>query len=545
MKTTMQNNNEIKVIAYLRASTDAQEIASQQIAVENWIKSEGYTEEQIIRVGKEGISACDCKGEYYRLFDEMEEHIKNGNVKCVYVYCITRLVRMDESRLFRLINETLIPNGVNLKVKENGLRLLDEDGSVNPSMEMALKIMAVMAKQQTTELKAQLKRGKDYRKAKGLFAGGKPSYGYVMPDKRKPIEIDPKTAPVVERVFKMYTEEQKSTMQIGEQLFNEGLFGGCKSLASAQNKVCEMLKNTDYLGNSIYPMLISTVTFEKAQEKIAQQYKKPRKCYDGNVYLGHGLLYFDNRAMMPRKDVGTYVFNARWRGGNESCYINIDFADAFILQLADEFLHAPLISDNTAILEQYNAKVAEYKRMVETKKTHIATLVDNKDKITEKELLNQLSEKRADTMRNKIDEEIRETEKAIAAIESKAKDLLNVIADMNEQKVIDVYALQPKEQQEIVKRCIEKIDIEKVKHGTSKLTVKYKPNVAGTMADEVYIFNSMKHRVWQVEDDKEREIIIKGYTDPRTLKQADTTGMLTAEQARAKAVEMMEKEKAA
>lgn len=540
MKTNEKNT---KVIAYLRTSTDNQEIASQQIAVENWIKSEGYTKEQIIPVGKEGISACSCKGEYYRLFDEMEDYIKNENVKCVYVYCITRLVRLDESRLFRLINEVLVPNGVNLKVKENGLRLLDEDGSVNPSMEMALKIMAVMAKQQTTELKAQLKRGKDYRKSKGLFAGGKPTFGFSMPDKHKPIEIDPQNAPVVERIFKMYVDEQKSTMQIGKQLWQEGIFS-CKSLMSAKNKVLNILKNTDYLGNSIYPMLISTTVFYKAQELINQQYTKPRKTYDDNVYLGHKLLFYANHPLNPRKDVGTYVYKGKINGDTQNCYLNIDFVDTFILQLTDEFLHAPIVGDNTAIMQQYNSKVAEFQRMIQTKKTHIETLIENRDKITEKELLNQLSEKRADTMRGKIDEEIRQAKKTIAEIESNVKDLLNVIAELKEQKAIDVYTMDKKEQQEIVKRCIERIDIEKVKHGTSKLTIKYKPNVAGTLDDEVYICSTMKHRVWQIDGDKEREIIVKGY-GLKNIREADTTGLMTAEQAKQKAVEMMEKEKAA
>lgn len=542
MKTTMQNNNEKKVIALYRVSTKMQDYTRQETDLNRVIAIDGYTPEQVIPIGKKESGVCLSMDEREGI-REMKQAIETENVVAVYVHELSRLSRRVADTF--MLRDYLMQHHVQLICLNPTIKCFTEDWKIDPTANMIFGIMASMAENEGYLRKERLAGGKAQRKAKGLFAGGKPSYGYVMPDKRKPIEIDPKTAPVVERIFKMYTEEQKSTMQIGEQLFNEGLFGGCKSLASARNKVSEILKNTDYLGNNIYPMLISTVTFNKAQEKLSQQYTKPRKCYDGNVYLGHGLLYYDKRAMMPRKDVGTYVFNARYRGGKESCYINIDFTDAFILQLTDEFLHAPLISDNTAILEQYNAKVAEYKRMVETKKTHIATLVENKDKITEKELLNQLSEKRADTMRQKIDEEIRETEKTIADIESKAKDLLNVIADMNEQKVIDVYALQPKEQQEIVKRCIEKIGIEKVKHGTSKLTVTYKPNVAGTMADEVYIFNSMKHRVWQVDGDIEREIIIKGYTNPRTMKQADTTGMLTAEQARAKAVETMEKEKAA
>lgn len=530
------------MIAYLRASTDAQEIASQQIAVEEWIQRDGYDESQIIRVGKEGISACDCKGEYYALFDEMERHIAEGNVKCVYVYCITRLVRMDESRLFNFINGTLAPNGVDLKVMEGGLRLLDDNGMVNPSMEIALKVMAVMAKQQTTELKAQLKRGKDYRRAKGLFAGGKVTFGYCMPDKEKPIEVNPETAPVVERIFKMYVEEQKSTLEIGEQMFKEGVFHRCKTLTTTIQKVHVILRNEQYIGNEFYPMLISTTLFGKAQERLAARTAKPRRSYKDNVYIGKGILYIDSHPMQPRRDVGTYVYNVQ---GAERCFLNIEITDMLLLQLTDEFLHAPLISDNTAIMEQYTAKIAEYKRMIATSERHIDELIDNKDAVTEKELLGQLSEKRADTVRFKIDEEIEATKKTIAGYESKVKDFENVIGDMENQKVIDVYNLSKKEQAEVVKRCIDRVGLEKVKNGKIKLHVSYKPNVAGTMDDETYIIYSHRHEVTQEYDGLERPVILVGYDYKRKVRRADTTGLLTAEQAKQACKEMIEQAKRA
>lgn len=539
MENTTENNNEVKVIAYLRASTDAQEIASQQICVENWIKSEGYTEEQIIRVGKEGISACDCKSEYYRLFDEMEEHIKNGNVKCVYVYCVTRLVRMDESRLFSLINETLIPNGVNLKVKENGLRLLDEDGSVNPSMEMALKIMAVMAKQQTTELKAQLKRGKDYRKAKGLFAGGKVAFGYQMPDKHKPVEINPETAPIVERIFRMYVDEQKSTIVIGKQLHEEGIFSGCKTLHAYIHKVQDILRNNYYTGNEIYPLIISNIQFQQAQERMNQKTAKPRESYKNNFYIGKGLLYINNHPMQPRRDVGTYVYNVQ---GDERCFLNIDIADTLLLQLTDEFLHAPVISDNTSIIEGYKVKVAECQRMVANKQQHIEKLNANKDKLSIMELTDEISETAAKKARNDIKNEIKKTEADIITIESNIKDLENVINDMSEQQVIDVYSLEKREQAEMVKKCIERVDLEKVRRGAIKLHITYKPNVAGVMENQTYVIYAMKHLVFQLVDDVEKPIILKGYNYKR-VNAANTDGLLTAEQAKQEMKKMVEEHK--
>lgn len=528
MKETQESNRETKkVICYVRASTNKQEVESQRQAVYEMAYKDGFNDNQIVPVGKEGISACeDLKGGYDGLFNEMEDHIAYGNIACVYVFCMTRLVRMDESRFTHFINHTLVPNKVQLRIKEGGYTLLNEDGTVNNGMEIAIKTIALLNKQATQELKANLKRGKDFRKAKGLFAGGHPTYGFVMPDKHKAVIIDPETAPTVERIFKMYLEEQKSTYQIGRQLYQEGLFKDCRSLASTICKVNKILKCTDYIGNDIYPVLISSVTFEKVQERLAQQYIKPRDSYKNNVYICKGLLYFNNRALKARKDVGTYVYNVV---GRESCYLNIDIADTLLIQLADHFLHAPLISDNTAIVEQYNAKVAEYKRMIATKEQRIEELMESRDDLGEREYLRKISEKRAEGLRVKLDNEIKENEKAIVELEGNIKDLLNTIAAMKEQKMVDVYSMPRKEQAEIVKKCIDRVDLEKIKRGQLKLQVHYKPNIAGTQEDETYIVYAHKHVVTQLYDGMEHPIILEGY-GMKHIKKANLNGLMTIEQ---------------
>ena len=535
---TNTNNTNVKVIALYRVSTKTQDYTRQKTDLNRVIAIDGYTEDQIIAVEKKESGVCLAMDEREGI-REMKQHIETENVVAVYVHELSRLSRRVADTF--MLRDYLMEHHVQLICLNPTIKCFTEDWKIDPTANMIFGIMASMAENEGYLRKERLAGGKAQRKAKGLFAGGTPSFGYIMPNKKEAVKIDPQNAPIVERIFKMYVDEQKSTMQIGEQLLAEGLFTKCKSVAAAKRKVNCILKNTDYMGNDIYPMLISTVTFEKAQEKLSQQYTKPRKCYDNNVYIGHGMLYFNDRPMQPRKDVGTYVFNSRWMGGNGSCYLNIDIADALLVQLTDEFLHAPLISDNTAIVEGYRAKIAEYQRMIATKRNAIETLIENKDKVTEKELLNQLSETRANTMRNKIDEEIGLTETAIAEIESKVKDLENVIADMNEQKVVDVYAMEKKDQQETVKRCIDRVNLEKVKNGVIKLHVIYKPNVAGTMDDETYIVYSHKHVVTQLMDGEEKPIILKGYTVNCLVKKAKTKDLLTADQAREKAKEMIEK----
>lgn len=539
--TEKKNNSNVKVIALYRVSTKMQDYTRQAQDIERVLAIDGYTPDQVIAIGKKesGVLLSMDEREGIR---EMKHYIETENVEAVYVHELSRLSRRVADTF--AIRDYLQEKHVQLVCLNPNIKCFTDDWKIDTTANMVFGVMASMAENEGIIRKERLAGGKKIRKEKGLFAGGVPTFGYYMPNKKEAVKVNPETAPIVERVFKMYVDEQKNSMEIGEQLFNEGLFSGCKTLASAKGKVLKILRCTDYIGNDIYPMIISTVTFQQAQDRLSQQYTKPRKCYDNNVYMGHGLLHFNGRIMKPRKDVGTYVFNGKQQGGNGNCFLNIDIADSLLLLLTDEFLHAPVISDNTSIIEGYKAKITEYKRMIATKQSNIETLVENKDKITEKELLNQLSASRANSIRSKIDNEIRETETAIADIESKIKDLENVINDMSEQQVIDVYGLEKQEQAEIVKKCIDRVDLEKVKRGVIKLHVTYKPNVAGTMENQTYVVYSMKHLVFQLVDGDEKPITLKGYkVYCLATHKANTDDLLTAEQAKQEMKKMVEEHK--
>lgn len=521
---TTENNSNVKVIALYRVSSKQQDYTRQQKDIERVLAIDGYNPDQVIAIGKKESGVLLSMDEREGI-QEMKHYIETENVEAVYVHELSRLSRRVADTF--AIRDYLQEKHVQLVCLNPNIKCFTDDWKVDTTANMVFGVMASMAENEGIIRKERLAGGKKIRKEKGLFAGGKVAFGYQMPDKHKPVEINPETAPIVERIFRMYVDEQKSTIVIGKQLHEEGIFAACKTLHAYIHKVQDILRNKYYTGNEIYPLIISNIQFQQAQERMNQKTAKPRESYKNNVYIGKGLLYINNHPMQPRRDVGTYVYNVQ---GDKRCFLNIDIADTLLLQLTDEFLHAPVISDNSSIIEGYKVKVAEYQRMVANKQTHIEKLNANKDKLSILELTDEISETAAKKARNDIKNEIKKTEADIITIESKIKDLENVINDMSEQQVIDVYGLDKKEQAEIVKKCIDRVDLEKVRRGAIKLHITYKPNVAGVMENQTYIIYAMKHLVFQLVDDVEKPIILKGYNYKR-VNAANTEGLLTAEQA--------------
>jgi len=533
---TTENKNNVKVIALYRVSSKQQDYTRQQKDIERVLAIDGYTPDQVIAIGKKESGVLLSMDEREGI-QEMKQQIETENVEAVYVHELSRLSRRVADTF--AIRDYLQEKHVQLVCLNPNIKCFTDDWQINTTANMVFGVMASMAENEGILRKERLAGGKKIRKEKGLFAGGKVAFGYQMPDKHKPVEVNPETAPIVERIFRMYVDEQKSTIVIGKQLHEEGIFKACKTLHAYIHKVQDILRNNYYTGNEIYPLIISNIQFQQAQERMNQKTAKPRESYKNNVYIGKGLLYINNHPMQPRRDVGTYVYNVQ---GDERCFLNIDIADTLLLQLTDEFLHAPVISDNTSMIEGYKVKVAEYQRMIANKQTHIEKLNANKDKLSILELTDEISETAAKKARNDIKNEIKKTEADIITIESKIKDLENVINDMSEQQVIDVYGLDKKEQAEIVKKCIDRVDLEKVRRGAIKLHVTYKPNVAGTMENQTYIIYSMKHLVFQLVDGVEQPIILKGY-DFKRVNAANTDGLLTVEQAKQEMQRMVEEHK--
>ena len=102
-----------------------------------------------------------------------------------------------------------------------------------------------MAEYYSVQLATNVKRGMDNAASKGQSVGGTLPLGYrTGPDKH--LEPDPKTAPLVKRIFEMYAagDTQK---EIIEHLNAEGLRTR-KGKPLTINSIRSVLKNKKYIG---------------------------------------------------------------------------------------------------------------------------------------------------------------------------------------------------------------------------------------------------------------------------------------------------------
>lgn len=514
----MANNTEnAKVICYLRSSTDKQEIETQKAELYKSIHADGYDDDRIIEIGKAGISACNLKDEYFQLFDDMERLIEGGDIKCVYVYSMTRLVRMDDTR-FVSFCKFLTDHRVNLKLKDSGMTLLNADGSYNFGMEVAIKITALVTKQMTKELKMQLQRGKERNKAQGKWNGGKVFFGYKVTEDGN-IDTDDTNASIVRHVYESFLNGT-SGRQIARDLYNKGIINH-RAEKSREIFVYKILKSPAYKGTAnengvtIYKRLVSDKEFAQAQAMLKDGQKAPRKVYAPVVSYGLGLL----RCANEQAKNGFYLMqphradNQYWEYNSKFC-INADLTDSLLLQVTNKYITEFSGLDTQTKLDEMEARHGELQTMARTAVERKNKAQEAIDRIEKRLAAGKISEEKADLMRRPYDEEYRREGKAAEDYLQQAGALLHQTLKIANGTIFDMYKLGDDSRQAEIQKYVDYVEVSRVKNGTYNYDIHFK------LTDRVerWQIRSKAHEYkrWNGEDWESVELrMLDRYTDRR------------------------------
>ena len=230
---------EKKVIAIIRTSTTQQEIESQKKDVIAMALADGYSEDEIVVVGKQGASAIKVDDAYKKNIKQVYNLIDNEpSIKAVYAWGIDRIGRNEE--ILMKLKNTLITKKIQLIIKEPSLRLLNEDGSVNTGVELAFSLFATMSKQEMEQKNARFARARKRNDALGIYNGGYIPFGYKIENKY--YVINEEEAKIVRLVFEELASGAYSCDGLARELQSRGiLFKGKKLLYS---NIREILKNS-------------------------------------------------------------------------------------------------------------------------------------------------------------------------------------------------------------------------------------------------------------------------------------------------------------
>lgn len=248
-----------KVLIMVRTSTEAQSTEDQKKEMYEFCRSEGYSD--IVCVERQGASAAKVDDDYREMIDEVKRRIEEDpDIKCYAVWHLNRAFRTEE--VYIELKSFFVKHGVQVICKNPYLKLLTPDGKIDPGMELAMGLLAILAKQDNEERKAKFSRAKKSMAKRGQYIGGHTiPYGYSIDENGFFIE-KPEESSVVKQVFELYSTGNYSTYSLSKELGELGI-------NITDSKISRIIRCEAYTGKAVkgkfethYPPIISKELFD-------------------------------------------------------------------------------------------------------------------------------------------------------------------------------------------------------------------------------------------------------------------------------------------
>lgn len=411
-----------KVIGLIRTSTIQQEVETQKEEVLSMIKSDGYTDDEIIIVGGSGASAIKMDNQYMKNINTVYDLIEKENIQGVYVWGIDRIGRNEE--LLMGFKNRLIRNKVQLVIKNPSLRLLNDDGSVNTGVELAFSLFATMSKQEMETKMARFERGKRRNMENQKWTGGMLPLGYTT-DKNGFIIINEEERKLVDLIFNLFTSGKYSTQSLAKELNSRGYRSKLGNEFNNRS-ITVILKNKSYTGSYVdekgrthkFPTIISEEVFNKVAPILKSNNIKQTKITKHNYFgiklitceCGYNFVATKNTytcaGRLFRNRVG-YQHLCHCNNTTSVCFNNFD---GILWELTKEFLLEEIKSDNSTMEIEMKEQIS---------------VLNEKKMVLEKKL--SLYDKKIEEIVEKADRELRSEEyinKRVANV-SKQRDIEN------------------------------------------------------------------------------------------------------------------------
>lgn len=403
------------IIAFQRVSTDSQDITEQSRQLVEYIKKDGYSEQQIITIGGVGKSAIKEDDEYLQCIKELYDALETKNVKCIYCWELSRIYR--KKKIGDAFIEYLKEKKINLKIITPALYLLDPiTNEINSAMELAIALFTTMAEQEMRLKKERFKRSKEKNAREGKSNGGntKP-FGYSI-DANNYFVINEEEAKIVLTCFNKYATGTTSLARLGVEMRELGYEFISTSWLN------RVLSSTIYIGyqktlhkdgtkkaDRIYPRIVSDELFN-----AVQQCRKAN--FSGDILKQHKHHYYCTKLIKcPTCGRSLSPHNSRYEcTDKEDCTyslgVSISVMDGLAWEIARHYETEKLVkidASQRALIENENIDL-------EQKMANMPKLIDKAraklERAVERNIEGALSDAKYREILNKINQEIQELE---------------------------------------------------------------------------------------------------------------------------------------
>lgn len=287
MKATINYNlppmsdKPVNAVIYARYSSHGQteqSIEGQLAKGHEYARSKGYTviHEYIDR-------AMTGRNDNRESFQKMLSDTSKHQFSVIIVWKVDRFGRNREEIAFN--KHTCKKNGVRVEYVAESL----PDA---PEAVILESVLEGMAEYYSLQLSQNILRGQLESAKKCRCIGGTRPLGYTV-DEERHFVADPKTAPIVQKIFDMYANG--STISQITNYLNEQGIRTTRGKPFTKNSLTALLKNEKYIGLYIYkdlvrieggvPALVDKATFDRVQEMLKINRRAPSHTWTRFEYL--------------------------------------------------------------------------------------------------------------------------------------------------------------------------------------------------------------------------------------------------------------------
>lgn len=427
-----------KVLIMVRTSTEQQSIDDQHREMVEFCKQQGYKEDDMIFMEEQGASAAKMDSKYLDLINRIKAEIeKNKDIKCFACWHLNRAFRTEEAYID--IKTFLVNRGIQMMVKNPYLVLLNDDGTINNGMEMAMALFAVLNKQDNLERKAKFKRAKAEMARKGMYTGGRNAikFGYKV-DENKYFVEDEEEGKIVRLIFQLYSTGEYSTYSLANEINSRGYTKRGKPFDGTF--IGTLLKSKSYTGqpdekwnDRVYPPIISEEIFNQCRE-IADKNKLMLRQGKKMVLCSRLLKCTEcNHAFVSASK------HFRCNGADKGvCTNNITLKESVVDLVAwriafDEHMKYLIeVSENNT--QAYNERLEVIEQKINTINGIIAESSTKKKRIVDTYLEGYIDKKERDLRLSKLQDDILVHQKDLSALEEEKSAILGLLENVNKEK---------------------------------------------------------------------------------------------------------------
>jgi len=289
---------------------------------------------------------------------------RDGRVDMLLVYRVDRLSRKVR-QLAQLAEE--------LDTYEVTLRSATEPFDTGSAAgRMMLQMLAVFAEFEHATIVDRVSAGIERRAKEGRWYAGRPPFGYLFSDEQRMLVADPVKAPVVRRIFDLYSRDRLGTVAIARRLRDEE--APAPAAGWGHPAVHWIIGNPTYVGrirwrdrlfDGLHEPIVDELTFQRAQAILrARGEDLSRRRGNASDYLLSGVIRCGSCGkayvgMSARGNGGRYEYYAcsgRQKHGPKACrnerLPRQKLEHAVLEQLAALYRNSDLVTEALAQAEQ-------------------------------------------------------------------------------------------------------------------------------------------------------------------------------------------------